>query len=84
VRIYTALLGALRLLLEIGRLLPELVLVVDQVFGWQMENGNWANTVPGSSYYKDHLIQFCRGIIIILEIIRPLFGQFLDLQVRMH
>ena len=50
--------------------------------GWQMEDENWPNTVPGTRHFNENLVQFCHGVtgvLISLESIRPYFDEFPDL-----
>lgn len=74
-----------QILLSDRSYVPHLVGEVEKVLDWQMPNGNWPNTVPGSSYYKDYLVQWCHGatgVMHSLTIIRPYFEAFPDVQSR--
>ena len=64
---------------------PRLVDEIDKVLNWQMSNGNWPNTVPGSSYHKDYLVQWCHGgtgVMHSLAVLRPHLNAFPSTQTR--
>jgi hypothetical protein len=52
----------MQILLSDSSYAPKGVPIVEWVLALQIDNGNWPNSLPGSKYHKDYLIQFCHGV----------------------
>lgn len=49
----------MQILLSDSSYAPKSVPIVEWVLA---DNGNWPNSLPGSKYHKNYLIQFCHGV----------------------